>query len=64
MGVRDHFPICGTRMPSHALVIDMALAIGAEIPAPSEVLMFALANTSSYEQGGDGDFSSTAGPQA
>ena len=40
----------------HAFVIDMVLANEAEIPAPSEVSMFAL--------GGDGDFSSTAGPQA
>ena len=39
----------------------MVLANGAEIPAPSEVSMFA---KSSYERGGDGDFNSTAGPQA
>ena len=39
----------------------MVLSNGAGIPAPSEVSMFALANTSSYERGGDGDSSSTAG---
>ena len=35
-GVLNHFPICGTRIHLHALVIDMAHAIGAGIPAPSD----------------------------
>ena len=49
----------------HAFVIDMVLANGAEIPAPSEVSMFAKANIElRARRGGDGDFSSTAGPQA
>ena len=38
VGVRDHFPICGTRIHYHALVIDMAHAIGAGILAPSEAI--------------------------
>ena len=38
LGTRIWYFCEGSRMPSHALVIDMALAIGAEIPAPSEVI--------------------------
>ena len=44
-------PICGTRIHYHALVIDMAHAIGSGIPAPSKAidvcfsnLLYALAN--------------------
>ena len=64
VGVRDHFPICGTRIHYHALVIDMAHAIGAGIPAPSEAIDVCFSKHQSALLGGDGDSSSTAGLQA
>ena len=43
-GVRDHFPVCGTRIHYHALVIGMAPAIGAGIRYRATPLMFAQEN--------------------
>ena len=64
VGVRDHFPIYGTRIPSRALVIDMARAIGAGIPASSDVIDVCVSKHQSTLLGGDEDSSCTAGLQA
>ena len=40
-GVPDNFPICGTRIRLHALVIDMAHAIELESRHRATPLMFA-----------------------
>ena len=59
MGVRDHCPICGTRIQYHALVIDVAPATGAGIPAPSDAIDVYVSKHQSALIGGDGDSSSS-----
>ena len=66
-GVLNHFPICGTRIHLHALVIDMAHAIGSGILAPSDAIDVCVSKHQSALIGGDGDPSSSQGsrgPQA
>ena len=58
------FFICGTRIHYHALVIDMAHAIGAEIPGLSKAIDVCFSKHQSALLGGDGDSSFTAGLQA
>ena len=62
-GVIDHFLICGMRIHLHALVIDMAHAIGAGIPALSDAIDVCIIKHQSALIGGDGDSSSSQGSQ-
>ena len=54
-GVLDHFPICGMRIHLHALVVDIAHAIGAGIPAPSNAIDVCASKHQSALIGGNGD---------
>ena len=57
-GVLDHFPICGMRIHLHALVVDIAHAVGAGIPAPSNAIDVCASKHQSALIRGDGDSSS------
>ena len=74
-GVRDHFPICGNSCEvllvaggfilfSLHMTMVWDLANGTGIPAPSNTIDVCISKHQSALIGGDGDYSSTAGPKA
>ena len=74
-GVPRHFPICrnfcevllvawGFILFSLHMTMVWDLANGAGIPAPSDAIDVCVSKHQSALIGGDGDFSSTAGPKA